>query len=428
MKIAIIGAGMGGLSAAYELTKKGHRVAVFEQASEPGGLGGYLKIGQTYIERYYHHFFQSDTEILRLANELNLSDKLKFYFAKTGTYIDGKLFPFNSIGALLAYTPLSLANRIRCGLTMAFLKFLPIALPTLDKISAADWIRRYAGQQVYDKVWGPLLDGKFSQFAKTIPALWLWGRVHDRSLKLGYFNGSVKVLFDAMIEKIETAGGQICYNTPVEQIEPAKTGVVIAVNGETWSFDGCVVSTLSPTVARMLGAHIAPELSKKLTQIDHLGAVCLILELSRPVQSQYWVNISEKGSPVLVMVEHTNMLPPRDYGGKSIVYLANYIHRNDPRSILSDEEVFQTYSAILQKLNPLFDKSWVVSWHVSRIPRAQTIFATGSLQTIPPIEIIPGRVYMINIDQMYPHDRNLHQAAYLGRHVACMIHRQRSIS
>ncbi len=37
-KIAIIGAGPAGLTAAYELTKLGHEVTVFEKAPEPGGM------------------------------------------------------------------------------------------------------------------------------------------------------------------------------------------------------------------------------------------------------------------------------------------------------------------------------------------------------------------------------------------------------
>ena len=49
MKIAIVGAGITGLSAAYELGKKGHEVIVFERSEYPGGLGSYIKIKDNYI-------------------------------------------------------------------------------------------------------------------------------------------------------------------------------------------------------------------------------------------------------------------------------------------------------------------------------------------------------------------------------------------
>ena len=43
MKIAVIGAGIGGLTAAFSLRKKGHEVTVFEQESKPGGLAAGFK-------------------------------------------------------------------------------------------------------------------------------------------------------------------------------------------------------------------------------------------------------------------------------------------------------------------------------------------------------------------------------------------------
>jgi NADPH-dependent glutamate synthase beta subunit-like oxidoreductase len=43
-KIAIIGSGVAGLSAAYELVKRGYRVTVFEALSEPGVMLCLMKL------------------------------------------------------------------------------------------------------------------------------------------------------------------------------------------------------------------------------------------------------------------------------------------------------------------------------------------------------------------------------------------------
>ena len=43
MRIAIVGAGFTGLSAAYKLTKLGYKVFVFEKEEFPGGLAGGYK-------------------------------------------------------------------------------------------------------------------------------------------------------------------------------------------------------------------------------------------------------------------------------------------------------------------------------------------------------------------------------------------------
>jgi protoporphyrinogen oxidase len=74
MRVAIIGAGFTGLSAAFELLKKGHEVVVFEENSLPGGLAlGYKEAGwQWSLEKHYHHWFTNDKSILNLAKEINL--------------------------------------------------------------------------------------------------------------------------------------------------------------------------------------------------------------------------------------------------------------------------------------------------------------------------------------------------------------------
>ena len=43
MKVAIIGAGLGGLTAAYDLVKQGHEVDIYEAADYVGGLASGIK-------------------------------------------------------------------------------------------------------------------------------------------------------------------------------------------------------------------------------------------------------------------------------------------------------------------------------------------------------------------------------------------------
>ena len=86
MKIGIIGAGITGLTAAYELLKSGHKVVVIESDEQLGGLAGVVNLEENYVERYYHHFFKTDTELISLLDELELSDKIFWLESQIGYY------------------------------------------------------------------------------------------------------------------------------------------------------------------------------------------------------------------------------------------------------------------------------------------------------------------------------------------------------
>ena len=90
MNIAVIGAGVGGLTAAYDLVKAGHTVTVYERGEKPGGLAGGFKEERWdwSLEKYYHHWFKTDKPMLSLIDELGLSDNVVFYKPKTVVYHD----------------------------------------------------------------------------------------------------------------------------------------------------------------------------------------------------------------------------------------------------------------------------------------------------------------------------------------------------
>ena len=77
-KIAIIGAGFGGLSAAFDLVRAGHEVTIFEGSDHPGGLAAGFKSleWEWSVEKFYHHWFTSDHDMFEIIGELGLQDKV----------------------------------------------------------------------------------------------------------------------------------------------------------------------------------------------------------------------------------------------------------------------------------------------------------------------------------------------------------------
>lgn len=94
--VAVIGAGVGGMAAAYDLAKGGAEVVIFEQEDSVGGLAaGFKEEGWVWsLEKYYHHWFQSDKEIRSLLTELGLEQKSAFLSAKDSRLSQRKFLSF----------------------------------------------------------------------------------------------------------------------------------------------------------------------------------------------------------------------------------------------------------------------------------------------------------------------------------------------
>jgi len=73
-RIAIVGGGFTGLSAAYDLCKAGYDVTIFEHDADIGGLAGTFELSPgVRVEKFYHHWFTSVVDVLNLIDELGLS-------------------------------------------------------------------------------------------------------------------------------------------------------------------------------------------------------------------------------------------------------------------------------------------------------------------------------------------------------------------
>ena len=83
--VAIIGAGITGLTAAYELAKRGFGVEIFEAQGAVGGELAVIEIGGTPVERYYHHLFRGDSHMIGLMEELGIDSSLEWLTPQMGS-------------------------------------------------------------------------------------------------------------------------------------------------------------------------------------------------------------------------------------------------------------------------------------------------------------------------------------------------------
>src|ERR1051326_7969852 len=359
MKIAIIGAGPAGLAAAYDLTRAGHQVIIYEGAPNVGGLAAGFKAPHWdwTLEKFYHHWFASDASILGLIKELGWSDQVLFPRPYTVAYVNGKFQPLDSPLMALRFflTNFSLLDTIRFGIATLYLRLTPWWQP-LEKVTAADWARRWYGERVYQTLWRPLLVGKVGEEnLKVVNMAWLWARLHARTTRLGTFVGGFQAFMDKLAEVVKKQGAEIRLNKAVTGIkarpkaqgprpkEDEKPGLLVETESSSEEFDA-VISTSSPALMARIAPDLPTEYSEKLRALKSMGAVVMVLTLDRQLTKFYWHNLpKEAGFPFLAMVEHTNYMSSEHYGGDHIIYCGDYLEPDHEYFKLSQEELLERF-------------------------------------------------------------------------------------
>ncbi|HBI02227.1 MAG TPA: hypothetical protein DDY18_11470 [Flavobacterium sp.] len=425
MKIAIIGAGYGGMAAAWDLKKAGHDVTIFESANYVGGLASGFKEPHWNwsVEKFYHHWFQSDDEMLGLIRELGLEDKVMFPRPLTVMYHKKKWYPFDSIINALRFPGLGFGlNKIRFGFVGLFLR-LTNNWKALEKVTAHEWMLKYAGKQVYEQMWKPLLIGKFGPFYKDVNMAWMWARIKARTTRLGTFEGGFQKFADLFGEKLRELGVEIRLGVKIESIKQNQAQIEVRSEKGVESFDKVLVTT-SPNLMAKLCPELPENYLKGLLELKSMGAVVMTLSLKHSLSKDgfYWFNVpKDEGYPFLALVEHTNFVSKENFGGDHIVYAGDYLELGHEYFSMSDNELLEKFIPAFQKFNPEFSRDWVKKIWVNKTNYAQPVPLVNHSKNIPAIQTPIDGLYFASMSQVYPWDRGTNFAVEIGRKAARMM-------
>ena len=423
MKIAIIGAGYAGLSAAYDLKKAGHDVVIYESANYVGGLASGFKESHWdwSVEKFYHHWFQSDASMLGLIEELGWDDKVIFPRPLTVMLYRDTFHPFDSILNALLFPGLGFGlNKIRFGFVGLFLR-LTNDWKSLEKVTADEWMMKWAGRQVYEQMWKPLLVGKFGPFYKDVNMAWMWARIKARTSRLGTFEGGFQKFSDLFAEKLREMRVEIRLGVGVKFIKKNQaSGLSIDAGGGVESFDQVLVTT-SPNLMAKMCPDLPEEYLKGLLELKSMGAVVMVASLKHQLSKDgyYWFNLpKEAGYPMLALVEHTNFVSKEHFGGDHIVYAGDYLELGHEYFSLSDEELLDRFLPAFEKINPGFSREWVNKVWVNKTNYAQPVPLVNHSKNIPSIQTPIEGLYFASMSQVYPWDRGTNFAVEIGRRAA----------
>ncbi len=421
-RIAILGAGFTGLSAAYYLSKdKNVEVTVFEKDSFPGGLAiGYKEPSWEWtMEKHYHHWFTNDNFILDLAKDIGYQVVIKR--PKTSVFIKGQRYQLDSPLSLLTFPLLPLLDRLRMVAVLGLIRLNPFWKP-LESINANKFLNITMGKKAYSMLWEPQLRNKMGKFADSVSLVWFWSRIKKRTPSLAYPKGGYLTFANSLVSEVEKKGGKVSFNSDIVNIsENGKVcNLLIKKNGkeQKYQFDKIIV-----TLPSYLFLKIAPKLPQtyrnKLNRLKGLGATNLILRMDKQFMDDntYWLSICEKNSPVMVVVEHTNFMDKKHYGNEHIIYIGNYPSADSNEYQMDKDELLKLYHPVLKRINPDYQKA-IISSILFKVPFAQPIIPANYSKIIPEMTTPFKNVFLANIEQVYPWDRGTNYAVELGLKIA----------
>jgi len=425
-RAAIIGGGISGLTAAYELTRRGYKVTLFEQDARLGGLAGSTEIQGIPVEKYYHFICLNDRPYREMLGTLGLTESLVWTETSMGYFYQGRIYPFSKPADLLRFSPLSLFNRLRFGVSILYSTFLK-DWRRLESVSARDWLIKHVGEEAFFVIWEPLLRIKFGSRAPEISAAWIWSRAQRvassrvRGMQqelLGYVRGGTDVVIDALAVESTQRGAQIAVSSPVERIvieDEAVKGLI--VGGRFFAYDQVVSSVPLPVLLR-LAPGLPDAYRRSLEQIEYIGIVCLMLILRRPLTKNFWLNINDPGVPYAGIIEYSNLNPLPQLGGRKLAYVPYYVPLDDPRYRLSDDQLRRELLASLPSVIPGFAAEWVEECRVFRDAYAQPVCTMHHSQRIPRFRTPVRGLFVTDASQIYPEDRGVSNCIWLGQRVA----------
>ncbi len=406
MKIAVIGAGPAGITAAYQLVKSGYKVDVYEAGDSVGGMSKTIDLWDQKVDLGPHRFFSSDPRVNNIWLEV-VGNDYEMVNRLTRIYYQNKFFHY-PLKPWNAFSNLGLKEAINCGLSY-FRQMLISNKHLKDEDTFESWVVKNFGRMLFEifiktyseKLWGIKCDELDSDFAaQRIKNLSLIEALKNAFFKgkenkhktlvdtFAYPHHGTGVIYERMAEFIEKEGGNIYYHTPVKKVctENNKINGLETINGEFHQYDK-VISTMPLTrlVAQL------PEVPQYIVDfansLKFRNTILVYLNVdSVDLFADNWLYI-HAGDLLTGRITNFRNWSKQLYGNEksSILALEYWCYDEDEIWLRSNNELINLASEEIRKTK-LIGNAEILAGYVHRVKNCYPVYNKGYKQNLKPIE------------------------------------------
>lgn len=403
MRIAVIGAGPAGITAAHKLAKSGHQVNVYEAESEIGGMAKSFNLWGQKVDLGPHRFFSSDPLVNQVwlemvGNDYDVVNRL------TRIYYKGKFYyyPLKPFDALMK---MGVLEASRCLGSYLGEKISP----TPHDGTFESWVTNRFGKRLYEiffktyseKLWGikcTELDADFaaqrikklSLSAALINALAKGkGNKHKTLIdQFGYPHQGSGMVYERMAAQVLENGGQVHINCPVRRVLVNKgraNGIELST-GEELAFDH-VISTMPLTKLVESMEDVPASVLDNLRRLVFRNTILVYLRVeAENLFPDNWLYIHAADLLTGRITNFRNWTPKLFGEEKSTIIAMEYwCYDDDVLWKTEDQRLIEIGSRELRSTGLIAD-SRISAGHVAKIQASYPVYSRGYKNYLKPVE------------------------------------------
>lgn len=401
-KIAVIGAGPAGITAAYELVKMGADVELFEASDSVGGMAKSIHLWDYTVDIGPHRFFSSDTRVNQawlevVGTDYDMVDRLtRIYYKKKFFY-----YPLKALNAL---TNLGIFEAALC-----FFSYLKEKInPTPDNGSFENWVTNRFGSRLFgiffktytEKLWGISCKDLDADFAAQRIKKFSLGEAIKTALfgnsgkhktlvdQFAYPFGGTGMVYERMAKSITDGGSKLYLKKPVQRVltKDNKAYALELNDGTVKEYDH-IVSSMPMTLLLQRLPEVPADILEKSRQLKYRNTIIVYLLVEgKDLFPDNWLYVH---SPDLLMGRLTNFRNwvPQLYGDKngSVLALEYWCYDEDEFWKWDEQRLIELAKEELIKTG-LVKNAPITQGSVYRIPKCYPVYGKGYKEVLTPIE------------------------------------------